>query len=150
MHTLWQATVAVTLALLGASVSFQFLTYRSLSEIKLELAREKKATPEFSRASVPEFANSSVELFKDFEATLQPGGWEGTTLGPCSNASAYIVKITPLEPASRDGASIEKCVVQPEFNGPGQYWIDVLRLRLPSNCAPLRVNVRIYKISARM
>lgn len=131
MNAKWQIAIACVLGLLiAADCAFQFAEYRSLKAIKFELAQKK----------------GKVELFKNYDVTLAPGGWQGALLGPSSDACAYVAEVTPLEPGSRDGAFIQKNVVQPEFDG--KVWNDVLRLSLPSDCNALLVNVRVYKITA--
>jgi hypothetical protein len=80
----------------------------------------------------------------EVETTLEPGKSHGFTLGASVDKCAYVPKVIPLTKAE-DGASIEKCVVQPEFNG--KVWNDVLRVSIPSSQKPLKVQVRVYRIA---
>ena len=76
-----------------------------------------------------------------FNTTLQPGVWHGFFLGPSSMNRGYVAEITPLDPGV-DGETIERYVVQPEFNG--SEWNDVLRVQLPGGYKALNVNIRVY------
>jgi hypothetical protein len=86
---------------------------------------------------------SGLPVVSDFNATLQPGVWAGWVLGSSSVDRGFVVEISPLEP-SINGASIEKYVVQPEFNG--VIWRDVLRVQIPGYHPQLDVNIRVYGI----
>ena len=82
-----------------------------------------------------------LPIIADFDVELQPGQWQGYTLGESRERRAYVVEISPLEP-STDGATIERYVVQPEFDG--TTWWDVLRVAIPEGAQALRVNLRVY------
>jgi len=82
-------------------------------------------------------------LDADFDTTLEPGVWHGWVMGPSSWCGGYIVEVTPLEP-SDNGAYVEEALVRPEFNRDG--WNDVLRIRIPADQPPLKVNVHVYHI----
>ena len=86
----------------------------------------------------------TTTLYKEFETTLNPGEWHGFPLGESSEKCAYVPKIIPLSKAS-SGAFIEKIVVQPESDG--KVWNDVLRVSIPRSQEPLKVQIRIYRIS---
>lgn len=77
-----------------------------------------------------------------WEAVLEPGVWHGFWLGPSSLNYGYVAEVTPLEP-SMEGASLERSVVQPEFDG--VQWNDVLRVQIPAGQPALRVSLRVYR-----
>jgi uncharacterized protein YceK len=85
----------------------------------------------------------SPELIANFKALLEPGVWHGWNMGPSSNPGAYLVDVTPLS-ASKDGAYVERALVQPEYDG--TEWNDVLRIMFPDGFKPQKVNVRVYRI----
>ncbi len=81
----------------------------------------------------------------DYEATLQPGAEQSAVLGLSSDRCGYTVELSPLEEA-KDGVMLDKWAIQPQFNG--KAWNDVLKLTHPKGLAPLKVNVRVYRLSA--
>ena len=94
-----------------------------------------------SRKSEP-----AISFYKQFDATLQPGGLQGFEVSPTSSQNCvYIAKICPLGKAT-DGAHIQNYYIEPETDG--KTWHDVIRIVLPPEAtAPLKVHVVIYKIS---
>ena len=93
-----------------------------------------------------DYAPANPALVMDFNTTLEPGIWHGFFVSQASANQAYLVEITPLKP-SKDGAHIERYVVQPEFNG--EYWADVLRVQIPAELPSLEVNIRVLAIKTR-
>ncbi|HKQ59263.1 MAG TPA: hypothetical protein VJY35_15480 [Candidatus Eisenbacteria bacterium] len=92
------------------------------------------------------YGTSGLPVVADITTTLQPGVWHGYVLGPSSAAGGYLTEITPLAPGT-DGETIERYVVQPEYNG--STWNDVLRVQLPASYAPLQVRLKVYSVSAQ-
>jgi len=85
-----------------------------------------------------------LPVFTEFEETLQPGTWHGWVMAPSSERWAYVVEVTPLDPLA---GHIERCLVQPEFNG--SVWYDVLRVMNAVNYPPMRVNIKVYVVQVR-
>jgi hypothetical protein len=81
-------------------------------------------------------------IFTEFTTTLQPGYWHGFTFGPSSAKHGFIPVVTPLP--SSEGASIERVVVLPEFDG--FQWNDVLRVRTSASGQPLEVHIRVHEV----
>ncbi len=90
------------------------------------------------------YGMTALPVVADFDCELQPGEWHGFVVGESSARRAYLVEISPLEP-STDGATVERYVVQPEFDAAAGTWRDVLRVATPAGALPLLVNVRIYE-----
>lgn len=76
-----------------------------------------------------------------FNATLKPGTWQTTILGPATDGGAYIVDITPLHD-SINGAYV-KSVIVPEYDG--IQWNDVLRMQIPAEFPEQQVQVAVYQ-----
>jgi hypothetical protein len=91
------------------------------------------------------YETAEALVTNEFNTTLQPGDWQGYFLGESSSDQGFLVEITPLEP-SVDGAYVERCVIQPEFDG--TQWNDILRLQIPAGDPPLEVNVRFSALPA--
>jgi hypothetical protein len=82
-------------------------------------------------------------LILNINTKLQPGVWHGWGLGNSAETpGAYLVDVSPVN-ASKNGAYIERALVQPEFDG--YQWNDVLRIMLPEGFKPLKVNVMVYR-----
>jgi hypothetical protein len=88
------------------------------------------------------YAAGNVPVSTEFTTTLQPGYWQGFTLGPSSAKRGFIPVVTP-DPSS-EGTSIERVVVLPEFDG--FQWNDVLRVRISSSGSPLDVNITVHEV----
>lgn len=121
----------------------------AVSQAKISDLESKLATANANLADIHQKLekpkDNEVSLHMDYETVLPPGVWQGMVLGPSSDKCGYVAEISPLED-TKDGGFIEKYVIQPEFNG--KIWNDVLRISLAKNLAPLRVNVRVYKVTA--
>ena len=93
----------------------------------------------------PDSSSASVTILRDFDATLKPGVWHVSSLGPTEMDCAYFAKVTPHADETKS-ALIEKVVFQSEYNGTA--WNDVLRILTPANQdRDLRVHVRVFKVS---
>jgi len=86
----------------------------------------------------------TVTVVADFNTTLQPGDWQGYWISLPSSKCAYVVEVTPLQ-ASVNGATIEKAIVQAEYDG--TQWNDVLRVIIPAGDPALEVNIRVYRLT---
>ncbi len=91
------------------------------------------------------YGTSSLPVVATFDATLQPGVWQGFELGPSSTPRAYLAEITPSG-ASSLGATIEKYLIEPEYSG--TQWNDMLRVQIPDTIAALPVQIRVYAFEA--
>ena len=87
------------------------------------------------------YATGRLPIISEFEADLDPGGWNGFILNPSTAKGGYIVETTPLFPV-QVGEYVEKVAVQPEFDG--SQWNDVLRLQAVNDQPWIRVQVRVY------
>jgi len=92
-------------------------------------------------AMLPLSAAHANNVVADFSTKLQPGVLHGFVLGPSSMDRGYLAEITPMAPGI-NGETIEKCVIEPEFNG--TQWNDVLRVQLGAGYPSLPVNIRVY------
>ena len=91
-------------------------------------------------------AEATISVFRDIDATLQPGTWHGFALAPTSTDCAYVAKVTPN--SNQTSGLVEKVVVQSEWNG--SVWYDVLRVNAPVNQASdLGVKIRVFKVSKK-
>jgi hypothetical protein len=77
----------------------------------------------------------------DIDTVLESGVWHGWALGSASVDRGYVVEVTPLEPSTYEGASVE-AVVQQEYDG--YQWIDALRAMIAPYFPPVAVNLRVY------
>ena len=86
-----------------------------------------------------------VEIFREFNTTLQPDELHGFALDDVSANRSYVVEITPDADDADvgDGASIES-FVEPETNG--SVWTDVLRVLLRNANDSVDVHIRIYAL----
>ena len=95
-------------------------------------------------ANIRVYDTAHMPVAAEFDATLEPGGWHGWSLGLASEDRAYVAEITPLDP-SENGAHIARTVVQPEYAG--DTWYDVLRVMIPEWMPELNVHIRVYDVS---
>jgi hypothetical protein len=154
MNKKWLLTVALMLVVF---LFLQFALFKAtvddvnskqaaidVLEQRVQTLESRLKEPQTPGALPPATKAGKVELHRDFDVTLEPGGWQGFSLGPSNERCAYVAEVTPVQ-TSRDGASIERMVIQPECDG--KKWTDVLRIRWPGDCAPITANIRVYKIT---
>ena len=100
----------------------------------------------FSCTGCSHKSEPAITFYKQFDATLQPGGLQGFEVSPTTSENCvYMAKICPLG-SSTNGAHIQNYYIEPETDG--KTWHDVIRIVLPPEAtAPLKVHVVIYKIS---
>jgi hypothetical protein len=76
-----------------------------------------------------------------YTADLAPGVLHGFLLGTSANARAYIAEITPQTDVE---AIVERCSIQPEFNG--SIWRDVLRVKITAGSPAMAAELRVYPV----
>ena len=124
-----------TFALRSVRKSLSWIVCLAIASLALSGA----ATPASAATDGP-----TVTIIADFNTTLQPGDWQGWWISRPSLKCAYVVEVTPLQP-SVDGATIEKAIVQAEYDG--AQWNDVLRVIIPAGNPALDVNIRVYRLT---
>lgn len=127
----------------GWSVGPEFDGRQWNDVLRVELPAEFPALP----VNIRVYPTARWPMAPEWETVLEPGVWHGFLLGPSSVDYGYVAEVTPLEP-SVQGASVERCIVQPEFDG--RQWNDVLRVQIPAGQPALRANVRAYRTSAAL
>jgi hypothetical protein len=109
--------------------------------LRVQIASNDPALP----VNIRIYDSAGLPIVTEFTTTLQPGAWQGTSLGPSSLSRGYLPEISP-EGSGQNGQTIERYVVQPEFDG--TQWNDMLRMQIGANDPPLQVSVRVYDTSA--
>lgn len=98
-----------------------------------------RATDPATLVNIRVYDISDFPIYSSFATTLEPGVLHGFLLGACVSGGAYVPEISPI---TQDAAVIERCSVQPEYNG--SVWNDVLRVQTTVTSPSLDVQIRIY------
>ena len=106
----------------------------------LRLQMSKDVQPQPIDVCVYEIAGFPV--VSEFETTLNPGEWQGHSMGPCSVNQAFVAAFLP---STKEGF-LETHRFQPEWDG--KQWNMVLRLQIPTSMHPMKLKVRVYQVNA--
>ena len=106
--------------------------------LRLQMSNDVQPQP----ASVRVYEISRMPVYKEFVTTLNPGEWQGHSMGPCDD---NLPLIAAFEPMSRDGF-LETHRFQPEWDG--HRWNNVLRLQIAKHVQPMKLRARIYRVQA--
>ena len=79
---------------------------------------------------------------------LLPGEWHGMCLGRHDESAVYFPEVTFIGTAPH-GFTIERMVMQQEYNAQKEAWFDILRIKTPESAEQLRVQIRVMKVSDR-
>jgi len=93
------------------------------------------------KADVAIYQTPSNLIKAEITQRLQPGEWYTAILGLSEQQTAYVMKVTPL---SDYDDQVESYGVQPVFMDGA--WMDVFRVKIPSDRPPMDVNVRVYAV----
>ena len=106
----------------------------------LRLQMSKDVKPQPTRVRVYEI--SKMPVHKEFTTTLNPGEWQGHSMGPSTVKAPFIAAFEPLTPEG----FLETHRFQPEWDG--RQWNTVLRLQIPKTMRPMKLRVRVYLVKA--
>ncbi len=106
--------------------------------LRLQMSKDVKPQP----VKVRVYEISGMPVAREFTTTLQPGEWQGHSMGRCSVEQAFIAAFTPY---TKEGF-LETHRFQPEWDG--RQWNMVLRLQIPKHMEPMKLKVRVYQVKA--
>lgn len=106
--------------------------------LRLQMSKDVKPQP----IKVRVYEISGMPVVREFDTTLQPGEWQGHSMGPCTVEQAFIAAFMPY---SMEGF-LETHRFQPEWDG--KQWNTVLRLQIPKHMKPMKLRVRVFQVKA--
>lgn len=106
--------------------------------LRLQMSRDVQPQP----INVCVYQIAGLPIVREFETTLKPGEWQGHSFGPCTVDQAFVAAFLP---STKEGY-LETHRFQPEWDG--RQWNLVLRLQIPTHMQPMKLKVRVYKVSA--
>ncbi len=106
--------------------------------LRLQMSKDVRPQP----VTVRVYEISGMPVARELDTTLQPGEWQGHSMGPCSVDQAFIAAFSPT---TKEGF-LETHRFQPEWDG--KQWNMVLRLQIPKHMKAMKLKVRVYQVKA--